>query len=121
MPIYEYDCQKCGNRSEELQSLHAPVLTVCKLCGGALKKTISAPAFQFKGTGWYVTDYTRKGDSAGSSHSESGNGGSSSDSSGSSSDSSSSKRGEAASTTASGEPKKDSAADSKKASKESTA
>ncbi len=116
MPIYEYDCQKCGNRSEELQSLHAPVLTVCELCGGPLKKRISAPAFQFKGTGWYVTDYARKGDSAGSSDAESGNGSGSSDSS-------SAKLVESKeSTTASGsEPKKDSAADSKKATKESSA
>ena len=81
MPIYEYDCQKCGDRSEELQGLSSPVLTVCKLCGGALKKMISAPAFQFKGTGWYVTDYARKGDSSGSADSESGNGSDSSDSS----------------------------------------
>ena len=130
MPIYEYDCQECGNRSEELQGLHASVLTVCKVCGGPLKKLISAPSFQFKGTGWYVTDYARKEESSESSHSESGNGSSSSDSSGSSSDSSGSpddsssakKVESSASTTASGgEQKKDSAKDSKKTAKESSA
>ena len=116
MPIYEYNCQECGHRSEELQDLHAPVLTVCKVCGGPLKKMISAPAFQFKGTGWYVTDYARKGDSSGSSDSESGNGSSSSDSS------SAKKVESTASTTASGsEQKKDSATDSKKVAKESSA
>lgn len=57
MPIYEYQCQGCGNRSEVIQRLSDPPLTTCEECGGTLKKLISAPAFQFKGTGWYVTDY----------------------------------------------------------------
>lgn len=61
MPIYEYQCQKCGARSEELQGINASPLETCEECGGELRKLISAPAFQFKGTGWYVTDYARKG------------------------------------------------------------
>jgi putative FmdB family regulatory protein len=63
MPIYEYQCLKCGKRSERLQNLSAAPLTVCEEpeCGGDLKKLISAPAVQFKGSGFYVTDYGGKG------------------------------------------------------------
>ena len=60
MPIYEYQCQACGERSEVMQRMNDPLLETCEDCGGALKKLISAPAFQFKGDGWYVTDYARK-------------------------------------------------------------
>lgn len=60
MPIYEYQCQECGHHSEELQRVSDPPLTTCPDCGGPYKKLISAPAFQFKGSGWYVTDYARK-------------------------------------------------------------
>ena len=60
MPIYEYRCEQCGKQSEALQRLDEPPLTECSECGGPLRKLISAPAFQFKGTGWYVTDYARK-------------------------------------------------------------
>jgi putative FmdB family regulatory protein len=60
MPIYEYECSQCGHRSEELQRISDPPLTECPECGGEYKKLISAPAFQFKGSGWYVTDYARK-------------------------------------------------------------
>jgi putative FmdB family regulatory protein len=61
MPIYEYQCQECDRRSEALQRLNEPPLSECPHCGGPLRKLISAPAFQFKGSGWYVTDYARKG------------------------------------------------------------
>ncbi len=61
MPIYEYRCESCGERTEAIQSFDDPPLAVCPHCGGALKKLMSAPAFQFKGTGWYVTDYAGKG------------------------------------------------------------
>ena len=61
MPIYEYQCQSCGNRSEAMQRVSEPPLETCEDCGGDLKKLISAPAFQFKGSGWYVTDYAGKG------------------------------------------------------------
>ncbi|MDX1642873.1 MAG: FmdB family zinc ribbon protein [Thermoanaerobaculia bacterium] len=61
MPIYEYRCESCGERTEAIQSFDDPPLAVCPHCGGPLKKLMSAPAFQFKGTGWYVTDYAGKG------------------------------------------------------------
>lgn len=61
MPIYEYQCQGCEERLEAIQAMSDPPLTTCPECGGALKKLLSAPAFQFKGSGWYVTDYARKG------------------------------------------------------------
>ena len=62
MPIYEYQCQQCDRRLETLQRISEPPLTTCPECGGELKKLFSAPAFQFKGEGWYVTDYARKKD-----------------------------------------------------------
>ncbi len=62
MPLYEYACGECGDRSEALQRMDDAPLTTCSKCGGPLKKLLSAPAFQFKGTGWYVTDYARKGE-----------------------------------------------------------
>jgi putative FmdB family regulatory protein len=61
MPLYEYLCESCGRRSEILQKIGEPPATDCPHCGGALKKLLSAPAFQFKGSGWYVTDYARGG------------------------------------------------------------
>ena len=70
MPLYEYQCQQCGVRSEALQKLADPPLTTCEACGGELKRLLSAPAVQFKGAGWYVTDYARKS-GAGSSKGES--------------------------------------------------
>lgn len=60
MPLYEYQCQSCGSQTEVLQRFSDPPKTDCEECGGELKKLISAPAFQFKGDGWYVTDYARK-------------------------------------------------------------
>lgn len=60
MPIYEYQCKECSRRLEALQRMSEPPLTTCPECGGELKKLLSAPAFQFKGEGWYVTDYARK-------------------------------------------------------------
>ena len=63
MPIYEYDCQKCHKRTEVIQGYSDPALKICPHCGGKkLNKAISAPAIQFKGSGFYVTDYG-KGDS----------------------------------------------------------
>lgn len=89
MPIYEYQCQQCGERSEVLQRISADPLTRCESCGGDLKKLISAPAFQFKGSGWYVTDYARK-DGGGKDSGGGNQGGSKSESTGSASDGSSS-------------------------------
>jgi putative FmdB family regulatory protein len=62
MPIYEYQCESCDRRTEVIQRISDPPLVTCDECGGDLRKLISAPAFQFKGSGWYVTDYARKGD-----------------------------------------------------------
>ena len=61
MPLYEYRCTKCGERIEVLQHLSDAPLAECPRCGGTLEKVISAPALQFKGSGWYVTDYARRG------------------------------------------------------------
>ena len=59
MPIYEYECEKCRHRFEKIQKFSDPPVEVCPKCGGAVHKMQSAPAFQFKGTGWYVTDYAK--------------------------------------------------------------
>ena len=59
MPLYEYQCPKCG-RFERIQKFADPPLTECPTCGQAVQKLLSAPAIQFKGTGWYITDYARK-------------------------------------------------------------
>lgn len=61
MPIYEYQCLECGKRTEAIQRMADPPLATCPHCSGPLKKLISAPAFQFKGSGWYVTDYAKGG------------------------------------------------------------
>jgi putative FmdB family regulatory protein len=58
MPIYEYDCASCGKRTEAIQRLGERPLKICPHCGGKLKKAFSAPAIQFKGSGWYVNDYS---------------------------------------------------------------
>jgi putative FmdB family regulatory protein len=64
MPLYEYECLKCGKRTERLQRYEDAPLAACPQCGGEVKKLFSAPAVQFKGSGWYVTDYAgKKGDS----------------------------------------------------------
>jgi putative FmdB family regulatory protein len=64
VPLYEYECAKHGT-FEQVQKFSDPPLTKCPTCGGPIEKLLSAPAIQFKGTGWYITDYARKGDSGG--------------------------------------------------------
>jgi putative FmdB family regulatory protein len=64
MPLYEYQCQECGEKTEVVQRFSDAPLTICSSCGGELKKLISAPAIQFKGSGFYLTDYGRSGSSA---------------------------------------------------------
>ena len=64
MPVYEYECAKCGTRFEELEKMSAPPLKTHNGCGGRLKRLPSAPAIQFKGSGWYVTDYAKRSGSA---------------------------------------------------------
>lgn len=66
MPLYEYECLKCGERFELIQKFSDAPLTVCSQngdseCDGAVRKLLSAPAIQFKGSGWYVTDYGKGG------------------------------------------------------------
>jgi putative FmdB family regulatory protein len=60
VPIYEYECTKCGHRFERIQKFSDKPLTTCPECRGKLKQLLHAPAVQFKGSGWYVTDYARK-------------------------------------------------------------
>lgn len=61
MPLYEYQCESCGARFEVIQKFTDPVVGTCRKCGGTVRRLLSAPAIQFKGTGWYITDYARKG------------------------------------------------------------
>jgi len=61
VPIYEYECQQCHHRVELIQKLSDAPLAECPKCKGAVKKVIAAPALQFKGSGWYITDYSAKG------------------------------------------------------------
>jgi putative FmdB family regulatory protein len=66
MPLYEYECKKCGHRFEKIQLYSARMVKKCPACGGQVEQMISAPAVQFKGSGWYVTDYAKKATSPGS-------------------------------------------------------
>jgi putative FmdB family regulatory protein len=60
MPLYEYECDVCGHRFEKIQKFSDPQVETCPKCGGAVRKLLSSPAIQFKGSGWYITDYARK-------------------------------------------------------------
>ena len=71
MPNYEYLCKDCGHRFEQIRKFSDKQLRKCPECGGVIEQVISAPAVQFKGSGWYVTDYAKKGASSGSSSSSS--------------------------------------------------
>ena len=72
MPLYEYQCESCSHRFEVIQKYSDAPIDTCPKCGSAVAKLLSSPAIQFKGTGWYITDYARAGksdtsaDSAGS-------------------------------------------------------
>ena len=62
MPLYEYRCESCAHLFEVIRKFSDPPLDVCPKCGGGpVAKLLSSPAFQFKGSGWYITDYARKG------------------------------------------------------------
>jgi len=60
MPLYEYQCTKCGHRFEKIQKFSDKMIKKCPDCGGPVEQLLSAPAVQFKGSGWYVTDYAKK-------------------------------------------------------------
>ena len=64
MPLYEYECDNCGNRFEKIQKFSDPLVETCPKCGGPVHKLMSSPAIQFKGSGWYITDYAKKGGDA---------------------------------------------------------
>jgi putative FmdB family regulatory protein len=66
MPLYEYECEGCHRRFEVIQKFSDPPVARCEVCGAAVRKLLSSPAIQFKGSGWYITDYARKssGDSS---------------------------------------------------------
>jgi putative FmdB family regulatory protein len=80
VPLYEYECKKCGHRFEKIMKFSDEPVKVCPKCSGEVEQMVSAPAVQFKGSGWYVTDYAKKsgsgapkaaaGDSSNSSSSE---------------------------------------------------
>jgi putative FmdB family regulatory protein len=75
MPIYEYQCKKCHHRFERIQKFSDPHVKKCPDCGGPVEQVITAPSVQFKGSGWYVTDYAKKsspGTGSGSSNGDSG-------------------------------------------------
>jgi putative FmdB family regulatory protein len=61
MPLYEYQCDACAHRFERIQKFSDPPIETCPSCGGTVKKLLSSPAIQFKGSGWYITDYAKKG------------------------------------------------------------
>jgi putative FmdB family regulatory protein len=67
MPLYEYECKKCHHRFEKIQKFSDRHTKKCPECGGPIEQVISAPAVQFKGSGWYVTDYAKKSSSPSSS------------------------------------------------------
>src|ERR1700747_214284 len=69
MPLYEYECKKCHHRFERIQKFSDPHVKKCPDCGGPVEQVVSAPAVQFKGSGWYVTDYAKKSSASGSSSS----------------------------------------------------
>lgn len=91
MPLYEYQCEACRRRFEVIRKFSDPELQVCNLCGkGPVQRLMSSPAIQFKGSGWYITDYSQKG-KGGSESSTSSTTSSSSDASSASSEASTTK------------------------------
>jgi putative FmdB family regulatory protein len=60
MPLYEYECESCGHRFEVIQKFSDAPVQACPSCPGTVRRLLSSPAIQFKGSGWYITDYARK-------------------------------------------------------------
>jgi putative FmdB family regulatory protein len=71
MPLYEYECDACAHRFERIQKFSDPLVDVCPKCAGHVRKLLSSPAIQFKGSGFYITDYPRQGKTGGSAESSS--------------------------------------------------
>jgi putative FmdB family regulatory protein len=71
MPLYEYECDACAHRFEKIQKFSDPLVDVCPKCEGHVRKLLSSPAIQFKGSGFYITDYPKQGKTGGSSESSS--------------------------------------------------
>ena len=71
MPLYEYQCEACGREFELIRKFSDPPLEACPHCGGKVRKLFSSPAIQFKGSGFYITDYAKKDSTTGSSSSDS--------------------------------------------------
>ena len=65
MPLYEYECEICGHRFERIQKFSDRLVDSCPKCSGVVRKLLSSPAIQFKGSGWYITDYAKKDSSSG--------------------------------------------------------
>lgn len=75
MPLYEFRCESCGHEMETIVAFSEPLPTTCESCGGTLKKLLAAPAVQFKGSGFYLTDYGKSGSSGSAAPKEKGEGG----------------------------------------------
>ena len=75
MPLYEFRCESCGHEMETIVAFSDPLPTTCETCGGALKKLLAAPAVQFKGSGFYLTDYGKSGSAGSAASKEKGPGG----------------------------------------------
>src|ERR1700736_2300355 len=95
MPLYEYECKKCHDRFERIVKFSDPPMKKCPDCGGQVEQMISAPAVQFKGSGWYVTDYAKKPGASASSNGDSATKAESSSKDGSGKQESASREGEA--------------------------
>jgi len=70
LPLYEYRCLKCDRHTDKIENLKGPHLKKCPHCGGKVESVLTAPSIQFKGSGWYVTDYGKKSPGSDSAKSE---------------------------------------------------
>jgi putative FmdB family regulatory protein len=117
MPLYEYECDACAHRFERIQKFSDPLVDTCPKCGGHVRKLLSSPAIQFKGAGFYINDYPKKGSDAAKGNAAKNDaksdGGKAADTSGGSSDSSASSASTATKADTKSESKSDSKSDSK--------
>jgi putative FmdB family regulatory protein len=113
MPLYEYECDVCAHRFEVIQKFSDPHVEVCPKCGGHVQKLLSSPAIQFKGSGFYLTDYGRSGSKSDSANVKAGKNESGSSSSGESKSDSKSSESKSSDSGSSGSESKSSSAESK--------